>query len=52
MKQKWDFATIEQTLWNAVPKFIRELNELTQQHCEQNLTAQYRANSLCLMDGR
>jgi phosphoenolpyruvate carboxylase len=34
---KWGFATIEQTLWNAVPKFIRELNELTQQHCEQNL---------------
>lgn len=34
---KWGFATIEQTLWNAVPKFVRELNELTQQHCEQNL---------------
>ncbi|MCY6413070.1 phosphoenolpyruvate carboxylase [Acinetobacter sp. VNH17] len=34
---KWGFATIEQSLWNAVPKFIRELNELTQQHCEQNL---------------
>ncbi|MGJ8756721.1 phosphoenolpyruvate carboxylase [Acinetobacter sp. HC8-3S] len=34
---KWGFATIEQTLWNAVPKFIRELNELTQQHCEQSL---------------
>ena len=24
---KWGFATIEQSLWNAVPKFIRELNE-------------------------
>ncbi|MCH7313810.1 phosphoenolpyruvate carboxylase [Acinetobacter sp. ANC 3882] len=34
---KWGFATIEQSLWNAVPKFIRELNELTQQHCEQTL---------------
>lgn len=34
---KWGFATIEQTLWNAVPKFVRELNELTQQHCEQSL---------------
>ena len=34
---KWGFATIEQTLWNAVPKFIRELNELTQQHCLQAL---------------
>ncbi|NIE96319.1 phosphoenolpyruvate carboxylase [Acinetobacter sp. Tr-809] len=34
---KWGFATIEQTLWNAVPKFVRELNELTQLHCEQAL---------------
>ncbi|ENU28831.1 phosphoenolpyruvate carboxylase [Acinetobacter sp. CIP-A165] len=34
---KWGFATIEQSLWNAVPKFVRELNELTQQHCEQAL---------------
>ncbi|ENW97940.1 phosphoenolpyruvate carboxylase [Acinetobacter sp. NIPH 298] len=34
---KWGFATIEQSLWNAVPKFVRELNELTQQHCEQSL---------------
>ncbi|MDC4591066.1 phosphoenolpyruvate carboxylase [Acinetobacter baumannii] len=34
---KWGFATIEQTLWNAVPKFIRELNELVQDNCQQNL---------------
>lgn len=34
---KWGFATIEQSLWNAVPQFIRELNELTQQHCQQSL---------------
>ena len=34
---KWGFATIEQSLWNAVPKFVRELNELTQQHCEHAL---------------
>ncbi|ENX18417.1 phosphoenolpyruvate carboxylase [Acinetobacter sp. CIP 64.2] len=34
---KWGFATIEQSLWNAVPKFVRELNELTQQHCAQAL---------------
>ncbi len=34
---KWGFATIEQSLWNAVPKFIRELNELTQQHCQKEL---------------
>ncbi len=24
---KWGFTTIEQTLWNAVPKFMRELDE-------------------------
>ncbi|MFW1675945.1 phosphoenolpyruvate carboxylase, partial [Acinetobacter baumannii] len=34
---KWGFATIEQTLWNAVPKFIRELKELVQDNCQQNL---------------
>lgn len=34
---KWGFATIEQTLWNAVPKFIRELNVLVQKQCGQSL---------------
>jgi phosphoenolpyruvate carboxylase len=34
---KWGFTTIEQTLWNAVPKFIRELNGLVQQQCAQEL---------------
>ncbi len=34
---KWGFTTIEQTLWNTVPKFIRELNELVEQHCGQSL---------------
>ena len=34
---KWGFTTIEQTLWNAVPKFMRELNDLTTEHCGQNL---------------
>ena len=34
---KWGFTTIEQTLWNAVPKFVRELNELVQEHCESAL---------------
>ena len=34
---KWGFTTIEQTLWNAIPKFIRELNQLTEQHCEKTL---------------
>src|SRR5690606_30893777 len=34
---KWGFTTIEQTLWNAVPKFIRELDGLVQEHCTQPL---------------
>ncbi len=34
---KWGFTTIEQTLWHAVPQFIRSLDELSQQHCEQAL---------------
>ncbi|WP_130803840.1 phosphoenolpyruvate carboxylase [Acinetobacter ihumii] len=34
---KWGFTTIEQTLWNAVPKFIRELGNLVSEHCEQTL---------------
>ncbi|MCO8092370.1 phosphoenolpyruvate carboxylase [Acinetobacter pseudolwoffii] len=34
---KWGFTTIEQTLWNAVPKFIRELNGMVEQQCGQNL---------------
>ncbi|ALH94726.1 phosphoenolpyruvate carboxylase [Acinetobacter equi] len=34
---KWGFTTIEQTLWNAVPKFMRELDEFVELHCEQNL---------------
>lgn len=34
---KWGFTTIEQTLWNAIPKFIRELNGMVQAQCGQNL---------------
>ncbi len=34
---KWGFTTIEQTLWNAVPKFIRSLNDLVEDHCQQDL---------------
>ncbi len=34
---KWGFTTIEQSLWNAVPQFIRQLDGLVQQHCEQGL---------------
>ena len=34
---KWGFTTIEQTLWNAIPKFIRELNELVEDHCQKAL---------------
>ena len=34
---KWGFTTIEQTLWQAVPQFIRELDDLVYQHCGQHL---------------
>lgn len=34
---KWGFTTIEQTLWNAVPKFIRELDSMVQAQCGQQL---------------
>lgn len=34
---KWGFTTIEQTLWNAIPKFVRELDGLVQSHCEKAL---------------
>ncbi|MCA4815094.1 MULTISPECIES: phosphoenolpyruvate carboxylase [Acinetobacter] len=34
---KWGFTTIEQTLWNAVPKFMRELDSIVQEHCGQSL---------------
>ena len=34
---KWGFTTIEQTLWNAVPKFIRELDQMVVEHCGQTL---------------
>ena len=34
---KWGFTTIEQTLWDAIPKFVRNLNELVESHCGQTL---------------
>ena len=34
---KGGFAVIEQTLWNAVPRFVKELNELVEEHCGQTL---------------
>ncbi|ANF82927.1 phosphoenolpyruvate carboxylase [Acinetobacter sp. NCu2D-2] len=34
---KWGFTTIEQTLWNAVPKFIRELNGMVEDQCGKTL---------------
>lgn len=34
---KWGFTTIEQTLWNAVPKFMRELDRLVDQNCNLHL---------------
>ena len=34
---KWGFTTIEQTLWDAVPKFMRELDERVNDECGKNL---------------
>lgn len=34
---KWGFTTIEQTLWNAIPKFIRELEVLVFKNCDLHL---------------
>ncbi|AOA56937.1 phosphoenolpyruvate carboxylase [Acinetobacter larvae] len=34
---KWGFTTIEQSLWYAVPQFIRELGQLVQTQCQRDL---------------
>lgn len=34
---KWGFTTIEQTLWQTLPKFVREINELCQKHTGRSL---------------
>ncbi|OEY91520.1 phosphoenolpyruvate carboxylase [Acinetobacter qingfengensis] len=34
---KWGFTTIEQTLWQAVPKFLRELDDLVLTQCGKRL---------------
>ena len=34
---KWGFTTIEQTLWQAVPQFVRELDQLSVQYTGQAL---------------
>lgn len=34
---KWGFTTVEQTLWHAVPQFLRELDTLVQQQCGKRL---------------
>ncbi|MFB2539351.1 phosphoenolpyruvate carboxylase [Acinetobacter sp. c3-l95] len=34
---KSGFTTIEQTLWHAIPKFMRALDKLTLQHCQKRL---------------
>jgi phosphoenolpyruvate carboxylase len=34
---KWGFTTIEQTLWQAVPKFVRDLDDQVLAHCGQRL---------------
>ena len=34
---KWGFVTIEQTLWHAVPAYLRELDDWLQENLEQSL---------------
>ena len=34
---KWGFTTIEQTLWNAVPKFVRQLDDMVEVHYGKRL---------------
>ena len=34
---RWGFVTIEQTLWHAVPEYIRELDEWCQENLQQPL---------------
>ncbi|MEH6558866.1 MAG: phosphoenolpyruvate carboxylase [Oceanicoccus sp.] len=34
---KWGFATIESTLWQALPEFLRDLDEQMQQHTGERL---------------
>ncbi|AJQ95423.1 phosphoenolpyruvate carboxylase [Gynuella sunshinyii] len=34
---KWGFAVIEQTLWNAVPRFIKELKSQVKEHADIEL---------------
>ncbi len=34
---KWGFAVVEESLWRAVPEFMRRLDEALDQHCGQRL---------------
>ncbi|CAG2157385.1 unnamed protein product [Oppiella nova] len=46
---KWGFTTIEQTLWNAVPKFIRELDDLVQDNCAKKFCGCHAGKRLTFM---
>ncbi len=48
---KWGFTTIEQTLWNAVPKFMRELDGMVIEHCGQRLAFTCGTGTFRFMDG-
>lgn len=37
---KWGFVTIEQTLWRALPAYLRELDDWLQQHMQRRLPMQ------------
>ncbi|PLW69732.1 phosphoenolpyruvate carboxylase [Pseudohalioglobus lutimaris] len=34
---KWGFAVVEESLWRAVPEFMRRLDDALEQHCGQRL---------------
>ena len=34
---KWGFAVVEESLWRAVPEFLRRLDDALAQHCGSNL---------------
>lgn len=38
---KWGFAVVENSLWEAVPTFLRDLNELTKTHLNLELSADF-----------
>ena len=38
---KWGFAVVENSLWDAVPTFLRDLNKLTKTHLDLELAVDF-----------